>query len=1245
MHNGVIGGFLEIRRKLLAELSDEAYNAVASFHSDSAVSFALFLNNLPNITDHHPPDVLLRALQATIATISRIQAACGVTETSLLNYVISDGVTTLASRYVSSESASPASLYYAEGSAYQQGATTGTSLNSAATAVGASGTNAGDALTEEADYHLEYGGTGARVCIIASEPVTATASDWVQVPRNTALIICREKDGLLTVLHSPLTDNDLTPNARQTEVLHCLEAVTSAAAISKGGRSVSFGLPADLGGPSQFRRSDSEGALSDTPRLDSGLLSSSFSRLDPALLSTSFPSQPGLLSSSLSSQSQFPTRFLGVDAERKACMGEHLLTGHTGPVMALCSHGDMLFSGSTDRTVKVWCLRDCKYLQTLTGHRDPIRALAVSGDALVSAGAKMLRWWSLDDLRCLAVVRVADVRGSIKSLVAAKDGTLYIGGQDCLVKAYSPERVANAAADSSLISPRCMKDSETLHSCLGVAAEPSVVSDAERAHCAAVTCLALCGPYVCSGSSDATIRVWRQQSLEFVRTLHGHRGSVLSLHAIPGLLLSGGRDHLVRVWDVDALVCRRTLVGHTDDVLHIDSFETSEPLRDADDEDAHFGLDDVTSPPSGGLCDSSNALSPLSSIIDAGSPRAGSGAVRLFATASADGSVRVWKVAGLVCLYTFNMRGPWGSSPPVMSCRLAEEFVVAGLLNGNVVLYPAESVYEMSSGQCHGPEQVSTASKGVKFKPQLVQDPEVSNNGKISGHDIVHSKGKHNPHRRKEASTGATRLEREFERALRVFVSLKTVSADPSAAEDCFRGAKFLLRLLESMGAEVKLTQPVEGKNPIVLARLGTDPDVPTVMCYGHYDVQPAMEPEWHTDPFEVAAIDGYLIGRGVSDNKGPVLAFVYAVKELLEEYAAAKKDATGIVSPAQGNGMQRGLPCNVVFLFEGEEENGSIGFQDAVKQNLRWFFGTEVVLISNTLWVGERRPCLTYGMRGMISLSVEVKGPAKDLHSGNEGGVFSEPLADLNKILASLVDSRNNVSVPGFYDDVRQDMLEAALQRLQGSEEFSLESYRRALGVAELTAGRSEHELLTARWCQPTLSIVDVRVGTAADADTAHYRFGPTRFSVIPRGAVGKISIRFVPDQSADTIIERVTAHIHHEHAKLRSGNTISVKVHNVGDWWDSDPGSALMQIAEGAVLAEWGEMPLLVREGGTMPVASVLEKLLGAPALLLPLGQSSDNCHLANERIRRLNLIRGKNVIKNILAALGGGELAPLK
>lgn len=1240
MHNGVIAGFLEIRRKLLSELCDEAYNAIQSFHSDSAVSFAIFLHHLPSMTERQPPEAILRATQGAIAMISRIQKEHGITDTSLLNFVVSDGQTTVATRYVSNDS-QPASLYYAEGSAYERVEPSENdnpemvrATAAAAAAVvrggggekGAAGSRSA-AVLGEADYHLTYGGTDPRVCLIASEPVTARASDWVEVPRNTALVVCREKDKLLTVVQSPLTATGEHP--RHAEVYRCLDSVIGAAGITGAGSKSQLRLSAAAhmataaaamaatggGGGRHYLSSrasgaptESEDGLPDTPRVDTV----AFSKLKPS-------------TQSLDSWETF-------DVNGNAQDSEHSLTGHRGAVMALCTHGDLLFSGSTDSNIKVWCLQDCKYLTTLVGHRDPLRCLAISGSTLISAGAKTVRVWSLADFSCLAVLAASDIRGSIKALAVTGDGKMYVAGQDCHVKLFPLEAACDVQADS----PRCMMECDTVRTCTGVATKAQLVTQNFNGHCSSITCLALFGKYICSGSSDSTVRVWDASTLDFVKVLRGHRGSVLALHAVPGLLLTAGRDHLVRVWDADTLVCRRTLGGHSDDILHISSFSlaSNSTFGSLIDQIPSIEMPFVTpaNPPPGGVGANASAQTPaLAALLEPTSPRV-SGKLTLFATSSADGTIKVWSVKDLSCLHTFTTRsggaspGPFQFNVPaaIMSCALTPGYATAGLMNGTITMFPVEEVYaEAERGwkqleqQQHPGQQIVAAPNAAAVAAATGPAPK---RVRISKKDAEEADGD-------GAATAATagKLERELERALRLFIKIKTVSSDPSLSQECFRGAKFLLRLLESMGAEVKLSQPVEGKNPVVLGRLGVDPSLPTVVYYGHYDVQPAMEPEWTSNPFEVSAVDGYLIARGVSDNKGPTLAFIYGVKELLEE--------RGGVAPGQGGG----LPCNVVFLIEGEEENGSIGFRDAVKQNLRWFEGTEAVLISNTLWVGEKRPCITYGMRGMITFSIEVRGATKDLHSGNEGGVFSEPLADLNKVLASLIDSRSNVSVPGFYGDVRPNMLTAALQRLQASSEFSLEGYRKALGIKELTAGRSERDLLNARWCQPTLSVVDVRVGTADDADHAHYRFGPTRFSVIPRAAVGKASCRFVPDQKAETLIEHLTTHIHHEFAKLRSGNSISVKVHSVGDWWEAHPGSELMQLAEKAVSEEWKEMPLLVREGGTMPVASALEKMLDAPALLIPMGQSSDCCHLADERIRKINLIRGKNVIKRFLVAMG--------
>lgn len=156
---------------------------------------------------------------------------------------------------------------------------------------------------------------------------------------------------------------------------------------------------------------------------------------------------------------------------------------------------------------------------------------------------------------------------------------------------------------------------------------------------------------------------------------------------------------------------------------------------------------------------------------------------------------------------------------------------------------------------------------------------------------------------------------------------------------------------------------------------------------------------------------------------------------------------------------------------------------------------------------------------------------------------------------------------------------------------------------------------------------------GAGGADDRSCYRFGPTRFSVIPKVAVGKISLRFVPEQDHQTLIECLQQHIEKRFKLLWSANRVELQVHSVGDWWEADPQSQLFQMAERAVRREWGEPPLYVREGGTMPVASLIEKMLGAPALMIPMGQSSDNCHLANERLRRINLVKGKNVVRHLL------------
>ena len=1171
MHNGVIAGFLDIRRQLIDVMKDEAYNSVQSFHSDSAVSFGLFLHHLPDMNRRHSPEVMLRAVQATVSTITKIQRENGIDGLSLLNFVVTDGVTMVATRYASDPKAIPASLYYAEGYLYERnagaedGGVKGGSSSSLSSAVLASRTIhsssqpaesatgiRGGAVIGEGDYALKYAGAETRVCFVASEPVTGCSSDWNVVEPNTALVISKDVRGILTVFKAYIAAEGEHPN--NSEVYRCLESLGDL----------------EVGGVQLQKKASASKTR--------GILIQGSQRGQSTRSAASSFSEAGSMSESLHSHHSHHCAWKGIggaETPREAVSAaSHVLTGHTGPVTTVAFNERYLFSGGADGHIRVWALDDNTCIRTLSGHRNPVRRLSIGhgGNVLMSAGARTIRMWDLQSFECVSVVNTNTV-GSITALATDEEGAAFVGSSDCGVRKYCAESLVNTMRDMRIEKKKILK-----HPLFGIAKElenfsvskekkhvdPSYSAATSKGHCSSVTCATICKDvYLCTGSHDATIRVWRTADLAHERTLRGHRGSVLAISSIGGYLLSGGRDGVIRVWDLETWVCCEILRGHDGSVLSLSSNEER----------------------------------------------------GLFVSSSADGSARLWDIQTFHCLKVFDVMSQFSynmasassmdwMSPPCMPCAIYPPYIVACSDHGEIFLHDGrfDELGDICDSEDEGCALERVASPGLLTRRHTskmeLSSPEIS-----------------------------ARVEREFEKALRSFVKIETVSADPDKKQDCFQGAKFLLRLLESIGAEVKLVPTKGDKNPIVLGRIGNDPAKKTVTFYGHYDIQPAMETDWEQNPFEMKAKDGYYLGRGVSDNKGPILAFIFAVRELLEEIRHGEET------------QKSTLPVNVVFLFEGEEENGSIGFKEAIQENIRWFDGTDAILISNTLWVGEEHPCITYGMRGMISMSVEIRGPGKDLHSGNEGGVFSEPLSDLTKVLASLVDSRSNVCVPGFYKDVKEHNLDLAMSRLKNSKEFSLEGYMKHLGVRELTAGRSEEELLWARWCQPTLSVVDVRVGTAEDDDTAHYRFGPTRFSVIPRAAVGKISVRFVPNQEPEKIIKRLSGHLEHEFAKLRSGNTINVTVHSFGDWWEADPTCALVQLAERAIGDVWKESPLLVREGGTMPVASALEKLLGAPAMLLPMGQSSDNCHLSNERIRRLNLMRGKNVIKALLKHMEDG------
>ncbi|BEI87726.1 uncharacterized protein CcaverHIS019_0104440 [Cutaneotrichosporon cavernicola] len=423
--------------------------------------------------------------------------------------------------------------------------------------------------------------------------------------------------------------------------------------------------------------------------------------------------------------------------------------------------------------------------------------------------------------------------------------------------------------------------------------------------------------------------------------------------------------------------------------------------------------------------------------------------------------------------------------------------------------------------------------------------------------------------------------------ALSKLVAIPTVS-DEKHRESCRQGAHLLHKILGQLGARSEMLSGDPGKNPLVLATFqGRDTGKPRkrVLFYGHYDVQPAGEKDWESDPWELNGRNGYLYGRGVSDNKGPVLAVACAAAALQQ---------------------RRELDVDLVMIVEGEEEAGSRGFANSVRKHKESIGHIDVVLLANSTWIDEDDPCVVYGMRGVVYAQLMVQSGGEDAHNGVEGGLVKEPMFDLVQLLSSLADT-TGVNVPGFYDKVRpKTEIEAELLR----------------NVARVS-GRDADELRRV-WCQPTFSIANISTTSAPNK------------TVISRCVQADIAMRIVPDQDIDDIVECLTKFCHSKFAEFNTPNKLEVNVTHAAAWWLASLDNPYFRALEDAIKDVWGVAPLKIREGGTVPTMSWLEREFAAPCVHLPLGQSSDAGHLANERIRLLNLRNGKRVFERYLTRL---------
>ncbi|KAJ1664053.1 hypothetical protein IW140_004352 [Coemansia sp. RSA 1813] len=445
--------------------------------------------------------------------------------------------------------------------------------------------------------------------------------------------------------------------------------------------------------------------------------------------------------------------------------------------------------------------------------------------------------------------------------------------------------------------------------------------------------------------------------------------------------------------------------------------------------------------------------------------------------------------------------------------------------------------------------------------------------------------------------------QQKFIETLREVVAIPSVSGDITKRPEVVRMGEWLQARWEALGATCKRVEPgkqtVDGTTldlpPVILGQYGSDPNKKTVLVYGHYDVQPALlDDGWETDPFTlVEKEDGRLVGRGSTDDKGPVLGWLLC--------AETHKEA-GI-----------DFPVNLKFCLEGMEESGSEGLDAIIVAEAdKWFKGTDVVCISDNYWLGKNKPCLTHGLRGVSYFHLLVEGPGADLHSGVFGGTVHEPMVDLVHLLAKLVDNKGRIQVPGIYDQVMAvtDDEEKTYEGLEFSHAALATDLKN-----DVIIHTDERDTLKHRWRYPTLSIHGVEGAFYASGDK----------TVIPAKVRGKFSLRTVPNMEPAKVAELVTKYLNDEFAKLGSKNKMTVIETHGGRWWYSSPKHPNFVAGAKATEKVYGVKPDLTREGGSIPVTLTFEENLKVNVLLLPMGAADDGAHSINEKIDKRNYIQG--------------------
>jgi acetylornithine deacetylase/succinyl-diaminopimelate desuccinylase-like protein len=428
------------------------------------------------------------------------------------------------------------------------------------------------------------------------------------------------------------------------------------------------------------------------------------------------------------------------------------------------------------------------------------------------------------------------------------------------------------------------------------------------------------------------------------------------------------------------------------------------------------------------------------------------------------------------------------------------------------------------------------------------------------------------------------------------FLTIPSISTQPEHKSHIQQAAQFVKEKLLAAGSdEAYLIETAS--NPLVYGRKTIDPQLPTVLVYGHYDVQPPEPFElWTSEPFHPVIKDNHIFARGASDDKGQVYIHIKALETMLA--------------------LQQ-LPCNIKFLIEGEEEVGSDALTLFLQEpNNHPLLQADIVLISDTGMLSTTQPSIDTSLRGITGLEVTLTGPNRDLHSGVYGGAVNNPIHALCKIIAQLHNPDHQITIPGFYDNIAE--LTAEQRKQLNSIPFDLETYQQNLGITK-AIGEKEYTTLERVGIRPSLDVNGIWGGYT----------GIGSKTIIPSKAHAKITLRLVPGQDPVKIIHALSDYLtaltpegcHIKIEKSSQNHTaVIINEHNTA-----------FQAAQNAFEEIWGKKPLSYREGGSIPIVSTFKEQLGLDTILMGFGLSTDNIHSPNENFSLVHFERG---IKTVIA-----------